>query len=380
MTVYGVGFAVSVLLIYYAESRRFQGRESHVCMCLSLLIPCAIAGLRHHTIGTDVQVYVEPLFEVARSSDSFWDFYRTEFYQTAVWSDVFVYEFEVGFDVLCYICAKVFNSIPALLFLIQALTVIPIYKGLRGFEKTQPVWLGMTVYYLMFFNSSLNLMRQWVAMAILFWGFQLLQCGKYRKYFCVVLMSMLFHFSAIMGVVIAVIYKMTGDDQSHHKKRNTFILVIFGLIAIFCLDILVYVTSWMGFRYENYISGTISLMPRQLLYRLPIIFLIIVRWKKLKSLNHLACFYTVMIAYDLISSQLISIFVYSGRIGLFFSEYYMLAYPAICKASSSPKNRQALRWFVVSYLCIYWWYVYSYGGSSATVPYKSFIADIMLCG
>lgn len=371
MMVYIISFAVSILLIYYSETKRFRTVDAKICTAIALMLPCILAGLRAPTIGTDVLVYVEPLFKTACSADSFWDFYGTRFYQEATWSYVFVYEFEIGFNILCYICAKFFNSMPLLLLAIQALTVIPIYKGLRAFEKTQPVWLGMTVYYLMFFNNTLNMMRQWIAMAFLFYGFQFLLKKNYRKYWGVVLAAMVFHISAIMAVVVFAVYLLTVGTNRQLNKLRAFFLVSIAIVVLLSLKPLAELMRLLGLRYANYFSGSISFLPRQILYRIPIIFLIVYRWRFLKRSNQLVNFYAVMIAYDLVFSQLISVFVQSGRIGTFFSEYYILAYPAICKASANPGNRRVLRWGVICYLCLYWWYVYTYEGSSATVPYLS---------
>lgn len=371
MTVYLVGILLSLFLIYYADSQKFTGRETRISIVIALLIPCLIAGLRDKTIGTDVQVYVEPLFQTAQSAETFVSFYNAEFYKPTTWSYDFVNEFEIGFVALTYIIAKLFNSMPVLLFAIQALTVIPIYKGLRTFGNTQPVWLGMAVYYLMYYNQSLNMMRQWIAMAFLFYGFRFLTSDRYRRYFLNLVIAFLFHSSAVLGIAIFFVYRLVAKENAYNKKVKALLLVLIGVCSILSLDFFAGIVSWLGLRYDFYISGALKLMPNQILYRLPILLLLAFRWKYLKRTDQHANFYLVMLVYDLLASQLTSIYANSGRIGLFFSEYYMLAYPALCVSSTSKKNRQAMRLFVLCYLCVYWWYTYVYMGSSATVPYVS---------
>lgn len=368
--IYIIAFSCSLLLLLLAEIKRFRGYVAHISVAIALAIPCLLAGLRDVSIGTDVRVYVEPLFEAAKASDSILEYYSSAEFAYS-WAVTRISDMEFGFTLLGFISAKVFNSLPAFLLMIQALTIIPIYKGLRSFSKQQPVWLGMAVYYLMYFNQSLNMMRQWIAMAFLFYGFQFLTDGRYRRYFLNLAIAFLFHNSAVLGIVIFWVYQLVANENAYNKKVKVLLLLLIGVGSLISLDLFVGVLSLLGLRYGNYISGSLTLMPNQLLYRLPILLLLLWRWKYLKRADRFANFYLVMVAYDLLASQLTSIFGQSGRIGIFFSEYYMLAYPAICVASSSKKNRQTMRLFTLSYLCVYWWYMYVYMGAQETVPYVS---------
>lgn len=370
MTVYVLCFLVSVFLLYYAESQKFLGRASRISVIIAILIPCMIAGLRHETIGTDVTGYTKELFLVAQETGSFFE-YLSSGYSLYSWDYTAVKDIEFGFVVLCYLSSKVLNSMQFLLFFIQALTVIPIYKGLRVFGKTQPVWLGMTVYYLLFFNQTLNLMRQWIAMAFLFYAFQFLLSNSYRRYFSIVVIASLFHLSAAIGVAIFAIYQLVAKENMHNKSLKVLLLIIIGVVVILGLPLVARVMEYLGLRYADYISGNLELMPNQFLYRIPILLILMLRWRYLRKNNCLTGLFLVVIAYDLLASQLTSIFSQSGRIALYFGEYYMLIYPAVCMASDSKNNRRIMRIFVMCYLCVYWWYTYVYGGSGETVPYIS---------
>ena len=66
-----------------------------------------------------------------------------------------------------YGVARLTGSLGCVLFCIQAFTVVPIYTALSLNRKNAPVWPGMLVYYLLYFNSTLNMMRQWMAMGII---------------------------------------------------------------------------------------------------------------------------------------------------------------------------------------------------------------------
>lgn len=371
MAVYIVVFLISVFLLYYADSKRFRGLGVKICVGIALLLPCLIAGLRADSVGTDVAVYLKPLFQKAQLADSFQQFCSARIYKIDSMTYASVGEYEIGFLVLCYLHAKVFNSMPLLLFTIQALTVIPIYKGLRAFSKNQPVWLGMCVYYLMFYNMTLNMMRQWIAMAFLLYAFQFMESRQYRRYFLTVGVAVLFHYSAVLGIAIFFVYQLVAKENPYNKRLKVILLILIGIGSILGLDLLVNLISLLGMRYRSYFSGSLMLMPNQLLYRLPVLLLLIWRWKYLKEASPYADFFLVLIFYDLLASQLTSIFSQSARIGLFFSEYYMLVYPTICMASGSKKNRQAMKVITLCYLVIYWLYTYVYMNASETIPYQT---------
>lgn len=370
MLVYIFGFLASLSMIYYAEKRQFLGTNAKVSVFFALLIPCLIAGLRHKTIGTDVQGYVENLFQTAESAGSFSDYFQSGYTQFG-WDYMAVKDTEFGFALLTFLIQRIFGNMQVLLFVLQALTVIPVYKGLRAFEKTQPVWLGMAVYYLMFYNQTFNMMRQWIAMAVLFYAFQFLVNKSYRKYFVFVLIAWLFHASALFGIAIFAIYRLVASENKFGKAMKAFLICLIGVAALLGLDVVMRIMDMLGIKYGSYIDGTLTFMPNQIWYRLVLVLLLAVRWKYIKQTDRKVYFYLVAVVFDFLASQLTSIYAHSVRIGVYFSEYYMLVYPSICVATRHKNNKKLMQGIVLCFLCVYWFYVYVYGGTGQTVPYVS---------
>ena len=112
-------------------------------------------------------------------------------------------------------------------------------------------------------------------------------------------------------------------------------------------------------------------MPNQIVLRLPIIILLIIRWRRILTEDELAPFYGSMIVLDLLASQLISINVYAFRIASFFSEYNMLSYSALVYAGNRKyrTNRYVTLFYVLAYMVYYWIYYYVITGTHATFPY-----------
>lgn len=369
MFVYLFGFLFSLLFLYLSQKN--VGKIRFLLIVLGILIPCVIAGFRDPSIGTDVQVYVKPLFERAQKSTNFLEYYNSNIYYYS-WRADPVKSFEIGYVILNYIIAKLFNHLAVMLFIIHAFIIIPIYKALKVYSKKVPLWLGMAVFYFMFYNRSLNAMRQFMALSLLIYAFHYLQNKCYLKYSAVVIFAILFHNSAVVGFGIMFIYMYINNKRDSFRTINVFIIIGIGLTCLLSTDIIVNIFARIGIvGYSSYISGNVSFLPSQIILRLPLIILFVYDWKRFKSIEKDAYVYLVIFIFDIFTSQLSSVNQVSGRIALFFSIYNIFIYPKICTVSKYKYNNYIRTAYLMSYLLVYWWYQYVYMGYNATVPYVS---------
>ena len=246
----------------------------------------------------------------------------------------------------------------------------------------------MLSFYLMFYNHSLNIMRQWIAMSILFYGFTFLIENKKLKYFFAVFAAFLFHTSAIIGIIVFLVYQFVDIDSERGVKfkidsklkdisvyKNLFILCA-GLIVIIGFDLIRNVIAILGSgmaRYVKvYLTGEIVFMPNQIIRRLPVILLLIINWRKLRKESKLAPFYCSMCIIDCLISQLNSIFSQSSRISYYFSEYNMLLFSVLVQVQTKISNKKIVKGILFIYLIVYWYYEFLYSGWGETIPYKFF--------
>jgi len=377
--IYIVFFLISCFLIWLSEKSPSQNIRKFLAF-IAILLPCILAGMRADTIGTDVRVYVEPMYNAAKQSTSFSSYMDQRWY--VIWRYMYVGKFEIGFTTLVYLIEKLGGSLGTVLFFIHVLIVTPIYLGLKKMNKPYPVWLGMLVFYLLFYNTSLNMMRQWIAMSILFYGLAYLIVNEKKKYFITVVVACLFHTSALMGVIIYFLYMYSQSKREYIKIANFRLsgslapvkVFVYGCIVLLSLNVIAVLLRTIGLaKYAGYIqgNGSIYLMPNQIILRLPIIILLIIRWKRMLAEDELTPFYGSMIVLDLLASQLISINVYAFRIASFFSEYSMLSYSALVYAGNRKYriNRYVTLFYVLAYMVYYWMYYYVITGTHATFPY-----------
>ena len=377
--IYIVCFLISCSFFWLSEKCKGKFAKNGIAI-IAILIPCLLAGLRADTIGTDVKVYVEPMYNAAKESHTLSAYMNQRWF--VIWRYMYVNKFEIGFSLMVFLIQKLGGSFAMVLFFIQLLIIAPIYVGLKKIHKPYPICFGMFVFYCLFYNTSLNMMRQWIAMAILFMAFSYLISGKKKKYGILTLVACLFHTSAIIGFVIFPIYIYCNKKREYIKIANFKLdevmapikIFIYGCVMLLSLNIIAVILSHIGLsKYIGYIQGDngLYLLPNQILLRLPIIIVFIIRWKKILKEDKLAPFYGSMLVLDLLISQLMSINAYAFRIGSFFSEYNILSYSALVYAGNRKykANRYMALFYVIAYIMFYWVFYYVITGTHATFPY-----------
>lgn len=377
--IYIAVFLASCIFFWLSEKCK-SGFSKNFFAVIAILIPCILAGLRADTVGTDVKVYVEPLYNAAKKSHTFSAYMKQRWF--VIWRYMYVKDFEIGFSLLVFFIQKIGGSFATVLFVIQMLIIGPIFFGLKKMHKPYPIFFGMFVFYCLFYNTSLNMMRQWIAMAILFMAFPYLVSEEKKKYCILVLVACLFHNSAIMGFAILAVYMYSTKRKDSIKIANFKLdeamspikIFVYGCVALLSLNIITTILSYTGLsKYVGYIQGDtgLYLLPSQIFLRLPIILLFVIRWKRILKEDRLAPFYGSMLVLDLLASQLMSINAYAFRIGSFFSEYNMLSYSAMVYAGNRKyrTNRYVTLLYVLVDMLCYWAYYYVITGTHVTFPY-----------
>lgn len=369
MIVYLSVFSLSMFLIYIAQKQK-DIIIFFACSSIAILLPCVIAALRSSSVGTDVMVYASPLYELASHADSFLHYFYSGGYSQ--WIYIRPADFEIAYVVLVWISAKVFNSFQVLLFLTELLVIVPIYISAVLFRKHNSVVMFMMVYYFLYYNTSLNLMRQSIACALVILAFAVYY-NNHQRYvisFIIVVFACLFHTSALFAVVIFAVYFVFM--KSADKRLTLCLLFIAGFILLYFIQIVIEILKILGLgEYATSYFGDagITLQFNQIIVRLPILFgtIFLIR-RKVNYPN--AFFLSAMIIFSILCSQLVSIGSTNARIGLYF-EMFSMFIPACISTSSSHKRRSVIfaNCLCVLY-CFSYWVLFSVVlNYNATLPY-----------
>lgn len=385
MSIYIICFSLSTFLLYLSEKVKLNKIIRNIVIIIALLLPCFLAAFRADSIGTDVLVYVKPIYTIASDSTSIKEFFSMSWYR--IWRDVTILEFEPGFTLLVYFVTKITHSFSFVLGVIELFIIVPIYFALSKAELKLSIWFGMLTYYFLFFNVSLNLMRQMIACSICLLAYTYLIKKDIRRYLLYNILAFFFHRMAILGFVILGIYLLIihkNEQLKNTKKRyklrlgsisienhyiRTIGLLVICLMSLFALPLIKNIMEIIGLSgYKIYLNGRIRFMPNQVLLRIPLLYMYIYIKKYVKDKNSIYYFFLATQLVELVLSQISGAYEQAIRMVYFFSIINVLIIPYICSISYKGNILLKKLYFTI-YLIVYWIYQFIYSGAMETYPY-----------
>jgi hypothetical protein len=259
----------------------------------------------------------------------------------------------------------------------QLFIIVPVYIVLKR-RKEVPLWLGMLVYVLVFFNLSLNVIRQSVSMSFLLLSTQFWSEDKKKISIIALLIGTMFHISGWIGLLILAIYSFVQKERKNtlrlmgrvvdQRYANMIIVVLVSIAFLFGANLVAELLRKTGLgRFALYIAGDIKFMPNQLIKLLPPLVIMFINFKNFDKYSDQGRFYLTLLLLSIILLQFTSVNVFGGRIAEYFMYFGILSYPAACRCKSNSKLTTAV---MIGYLLFYWFYYYGFNNSGETIPYK----------
>lgn len=343
MVEYLVSFIVSILFTYIA-SRHKSFKFAHI---LAVIIPILLVTFRDEKVGTDTFAYID-IFKSSSEFDSLFDFWAFS-------------RIEIGFSTLVYIIEKSGLSLQWFYFICSFITVVPIYIGCQEMkDKISPAY-SMALYYLMFYHYSFNIVRQSMAMSLIFFATVWLLKGE-KKYAIVTgICALGFHNIASLFALpyFAFIYK----DLTRSAKLK---MLLFSIIVFFVAVhlILVYLGSTIDYYSTTYFQQGKSEMQMSYFVEMTINFFIVyTAWRRNKQQFEFFVFVAGIVLFSIATST----------IGPFFFrvanclDILLLVYIPLAFRSLSNIGKQLYLGFAM----FYWLFVFVYNNSGETIPYVS---------
>ena len=186
---YVVTFILSLLFMNWAI--KSKSKTSLVLHILAIIPPVFLLTFRAENCGTDTTHYTR-IYSVlfADSVGSYLAKTRLEFL----------------FALLMYYLRSLDLSIEYLFFICGLLTVVPVYMGAMILKRNANPLLVMTLFYLMFYQYSFNIVRQSIAMSLLFLAVVLLIENKKIWSIALGIMAILFHTVAVVYFIVFFAY------------------------------------------------------------------------------------------------------------------------------------------------------------------------------
>lgn len=204
-------FYIFIFLVVVLLARRAVRLDRLSTIFLIILILSLVSGLRAYTVGIDTASYKD-IFDAILKNDA-----------TLAWRNI-----ERGFLLISRLLLYINSHTNFLLFIFAILTHSLIIMRLWDFRKMASFPWMVTWYYVSFYFMSMNVLRQYCAVAIIFFATRYLHKKNYLKFVFFVGFAFLFHRSALIGLLFMGIEVINWKELD--KKQKIFILL--GLATV----------------------------------------------------------------------------------------------------------------------------------------------------
>lgn len=373
--IYLLLFAISTLLIYIAEKKKYNKYKT-LLISFAILIPSVIAGIRNSSVGTDVNVYGIVSYRNALQYNNYISYIRNCFLRG---------DNDPGFYSLIYLISRLFKDYHWGLFFYELITLLFTYFGFSRIKKLYniPVYIGMFLFYLEIYNISLNAMRQIIATSIVLLATSYLFENKYKMFLIWVTVAFTFHGGSISSMALLPIYhivKIKNPKISNQILGGVFVIICFLLIILSLSNIVTYLVS-IGILRPNYLkyirggiftetTGSFSVMV--LLIETVYMSAIILHFGKLKKRNMQSIFY-VMVCGLVFFIRLIAptMAQYLSRASYYFLPIQIIALISIPQCYNK-KSQKIVNLVLIALSLSTWIFQFVIKGSHETIPYQFF--------
>jgi len=203
-----------------------------------LILVFSITGLtsafRCVSVGTDTMQFCAAYTAIGETS---WRYVFTAF------------RYEKGFILLC----KLLNCVSTdyQLLIIVTSCFITFSFALFIYRNSDDVVIGTVIFLCMNYYETMNLMRQYIVIAILLYGIEFIKKKKYMVFFLLLSMAMLFHSSAFICILYFLCYKISFSKRTFPISPLITIALAVGYRALLNIVFLLPFFS----RYSTYVES-----------------------------------------------------------------------------------------------------------------------------
>ena len=373
MIIYLIGFVWALVLISRAEKMKNPKIFWSICI-IGILLPSYIAAVRSIGVGVDTAVYGEVAFKYAIRYPL--DKYLTFFLNSPL------------FYTLWYISSNVFGNIAGSFFIVEFLIELSILSAIVKGVKDEggSIVRGMAVYYFVFYCYSLNIMRQFMALAFILLMYEYLyKENKIIRYIIGTVALYFVHSTALIGLFIPVLnwlYKRLASKSSIKKYALYIVTMLSVVLCLTFYNRLLEVIVSFEPNFSHYgstkinVSGTFTML---------FFFVLVSGWEIIcafilrnRNANFSYLIYLQIIGWGTFLINLFSNDAY--RLSFYFLIFSLPGYSTMlntnCCSEVAKRDKKILWCLSCIILFVFWYIVAVKWRVNNTVPYKSNILGI----
>lgn len=260
-------YSFSTICIFLLTKKRNRQIEK-IGIFLALLLICIFSGLRDFTVGRDVLTYGNYVFEGAVRSFSWFNYTNFTSGNERI---------EVGYLGLNFLVSRFTSSLHIFYFihafLVNGISFFALYKY-KKYVNFSLLWF---MYLMLVYPYTLTMLRQSLAQSLIFLGITLLLVeNRFFTSAILIFLSILFHDSALIGIVLYLLSIMFIKSKVSSKQVVFLLAVAFvlGLFSEFIVDFFINL-GILSKKYTMYKGTKVNLsIINPLLLRIPLLLLI----------------------------------------------------------------------------------------------------------
>ncbi len=213
---------LSIIFVFVSNKN-----NKFIYSAIAILLISFLAGFRGNSVGIDTGAYIDAL---VRNFPKSWQFAET------------------GYRIISVFLMKIVGNPSVVLFVYALITNFLIVRRLWEIRKKCNYPFMYLLYILIFYLNTLNIMRQFIVIAVLFYFSKLLQEKKYILYTIIIVLCSFVHRSALLAILLVFIF--LWNDFSKNKK------IVFSLpILIISIFTVVYIGKLESATVLHYFSS-----------------------------------------------------------------------------------------------------------------------------
>ena len=327
-------------------------RPSLAFWAMSLAVPLLLASLRWQ-VGTDYVTYGQ-LYTSLNQIDTLGEFV----YQLPIT--------EPGYILLNFFVKAVFDNVIMIYAICALIILFFFYRAIEDYHEKGSVLLAVLVFLALFYSLSLNIMRQMIAVSIIFFATRYIFQHKYGSAAAWTVVAVSFHVTALVVVPFWVI---RGEMR---WQKVTRIAVFAALVALF------FVSMAFGSLIEHIpLFSSLSLNPQSnpgfglFLLRAPILIPILFFRKKILAHDERNRFWIIFLVFELAFAYLGYINSVFNRLALYFAVSWIVLLPQLIRCMPTRSDQYRMGVYLVLTLAVLWVFNFLLNDHSGVLPYKS---------
>ena len=235
-------YLISLFFVYFflTMSKFGKAKENKLIKKIGIIIPLLIltiiAGIRYN-VGTDFLMY-------------------ESFFYNSTRLKMFSPELELVFVLFCKILHLFFSN-SAIMFLLIALLIYSIvFKSALKNTKLYELCIFLFIAF-SFYTNSFNVLRQWMAIPLLYLGMDYINEKKWKKGVPILIIGILCHYTSIVTITIYFICKNIKKDITRIIIIITSIIIYVNLDFTMQLLYKMIVATGQGTKYYKYFTKEI---------------------------------------------------------------------------------------------------------------------------